>query len=82
MFRDEFIPSEENHSYEFPKELFGKKIIITSNTDEIKNTNKTIGDLNAPTGKYFDFWKDLPVNVDFPTQNEIRAQNWEDKWKK
>lgn len=38
MFRDEFTPTEESHTYEFPKELYGKKVIIES--EEPKTTRK------------------------------------------
>lgn len=76
-----FIPTEENHTIDLPKEWYGKEVTI-----EIKETSEVLkvvllGDVLPKNLKNYDFWKDMPYDPNFPSLEEIR-KNDKDPWEK
>lgn len=83
MFRDTFTPTSENPSYEFPKEMYGKEVVIEVKKEEIDNTEKlkTLGDILPKELLKNDWLKDVPYIPDFPSIEEIRKTAWRNPWK-
>ncbi|MFN0049826.1 MAG: hypothetical protein ACKVOU_11950 [Cytophagales bacterium] len=84
MFRDTFTPTSENPSYEFPKEMYGKEVVIEDKKEEsnIGKEVKTLADVLPEELLKNDWLKDVPYIPDFPSIEEIRKTAWRDPWKK
>jgi hypothetical protein len=75
VIREIIIPTEENHTIELPRTLFGKEIEVIFN---VRNTTKSL-----PKAKKIDLnslFEQFGKGQDFPTTDEIRKQSWAKKW--
>jgi len=68
MLNEVFIPDENHHSIELPKEFYGKKVQVIA--FEINDAApKAIQNEGS-------FWDDIDYNPDFPSIEEIRKTAW------
>jgi hypothetical protein len=75
VYKEIFFPTEENHTIELPKNMFGKEVeVVFTVRDSItvlpKSKKQSLDKLFEQFGK----------GKDFPLLDEIRKKNWSRKW--
>jgi hypothetical protein len=75
VYKEIFFPTEENHTIELPKNMFGKEVeVIFTVRDSVtslpKSKKQSLDKLFEHFGK----------GKEFPSLDEIRKNNWSRKW--
>lgn len=79
-FKQIFVPDQQNHFFEMPKEFYGKKVEVS--IVELNNKSENESPL-PPIGKKVsveELFETFGAASDFPTAEEIRSRAWPSKW--
>jgi hypothetical protein len=75
VYREIVFPTEENHTIDLPKNMFGKEVEVIFAVRDLKDSLPKSKKQNLD--KLFELFG---RGKDFPTLNEIRQKNWARKW--
>lgn len=79
-FKQIFIPDQQNHVFEMPKEFYGKRVEVS--VVELNSKSDDVHPL-PPIGKKVsveELFETFGAATDFPTTDEIRSRSWPSKW--
>jgi hypothetical protein len=75
IYKEIIFPTEENHTIELPKNMFGKEVEVIF---KVIDLSKDLPKLKKQ--KLENIFEQFGKGKDFPSVNELRLQNWSRKW--
>ncbi len=79
-FKQIFVPDQENHVVDLPREFYGKKVEVS--VVELSNDTEQVRPL-PPIGKKIkveELFEAFGAAPDYPSSDDIRSKAWPSKW--